>query len=212
MPHQPLSFFERILDILRRNDAHTAASRFTDAIVRLSRTDDDIGDLLQELRSGAAGVSSQMIADIVAPAPLERTHAVLSDCDRIAEAYRAAAPFARSRSRRLEGRLFEPFIFENGWTISAQGDRAGYACEPRERLHLQEQYRALEVIVYAPDRDVVDPKDLGLSDALIAKFSSSGADDLAIGARLDWADIAELTAAVRIAPRLRARHETEIEP
>ena len=128
--------------------------------------------------------------------------------DRIAAASSTSSSTSGQSPRSLEERLFAPVIFENGWSISAQADRAGYACSPRERLPYLEDYDALEVVVYAPDRDYVDPADLGLSGDLLNKFSPTCEDGPHVGANLTWSDVADLAEAVGAMPA----PDTEMEP
>ena len=52
--------------------------------------------------------------------------------------------------RTLEDRLFPILNEVMGWEISAQADRAGYACSPREKLDALESYETVEVLIRSP--------------------------------------------------------------
>lgn len=52
--------------------------------------------------------------------------------------------------RTLEDRLFPILNEALGWEISAQADRAGYACSPREKLDSLESYETVEVLIRSP--------------------------------------------------------------
>lgn len=74
-------------------------------------------------------------------------------------------------SRTEDGRLFPSETFPNGWRISAQADAAGYACAPKQRLDALEDYDSVEVVIYGPENWPVDPRRLGLPDAIAENFT-----------------------------------------
>lgn len=98
--------------------------------------------------------------------------------------------------RTLEDRLFPPFTFDNGWSLSAQADKAGYACAPRERLEHLEDYDSLECVIYGPDEDPIDISGLKISSAIRDKFSPSCDGGVFVGAFLTLAEVSELRSAI----------------
>lgn len=132
--------------------------------------------------------------------------------DEIAAAFRAAVPTSMRSYRTWEGRLFPPMVFPNGWALSIQGDAAGYACRPRARLDVLQEYEEVEVVVYTKDQGFVAPDSLGLSEGLLAKFSPACEAGPYIGANLNWADIGELFETVRAMPALDPDPDPEFEP
>lgn len=98
--------------------------------------------------------------------------------------------------RTVESRLFPAWETDMGWSLSAQADRAGYACSPRERLDRLEDYRTVEVAIFKEGLRVVDPAGLDLPAGILAKFEPPGAGGPAIGAHLTGEEVAEVRQAL----------------
>jgi len=203
--HHGPRFIDRVDDILIGTGKNEASVLLGLALSAASDEEDcNYPAFCDDLRGKASAEMSA--ADLEEVLRKARVSATVSEAqmeqwiEDVAAAFRAASIAAGQSARTLEGRLFQPMIFDNGWSISAQGDKAGYACKPREHLPLQEDYDAFEVVVYAPDRDYVDPADLGLTATTLIKFEPTCADGPHVGANLTWAEIAELAEAVRAMP------------
>lgn len=84
--------------------------------------------------------------------------------------------------RTLEGgRLFPAETFANGWSLSIQADKIGYACSPRERYDTIEEYETVEIIIYGPPNYRTRLTDFGLSTELQERFVGHEAEN-----RLYW--------------------------
>ncbi|WP_027234376.1 hypothetical protein [Leisingera caerulea] len=112
-----------------------------------------------------------------------------------------SALMAQRTLRDEDGRLFPVIEFDNGWTMSLQGDKAGYACEPRQKLEALQDYRTLEVMISAPSLTPVDPARLGLPATVLEKFTPTSQDGPHLGLYMNWADIAALSEAVSLASK-----------
>ncbi|MCW3783010.1 hypothetical protein [Defluviimonas salinarum] len=104
--------------------------------------------------------------------------------------------------RSLDGRIFPAIEIGGGWSLSLQGDSAGYACRPRERLATLEEYDLLEGVIYGPGGETVDPARLGLPFAVRTKFTDARDDGPSIGTHLDWSDIHEIRISLEQARRV----------
>lgn len=113
--------------------------------------------------------------------------------------------------RTLEERLFPAEDFGQGWSLSLQGDKAGYACVPRERLEHLEDYEQLEGVIYGPGDAPVSIADLGLPARTAKKFEESHSGGVAVGAKLTWDDINEIKIAISYEVERAARQETVME-
>ncbi|MBW3243427.1 hypothetical protein KUV57_12205 [Epibacterium sp. DP7N7-1] len=203
--HHGTRFINRVDDILTGTGKNEASALFGLALsAAIDEPTGSYSDLCEDLRSKSSrDIAASDLDKLLRKAPVSDT--VVEDqmelwIEQVAAAFRAASIAAGLSARTLEERLFQPMEFNNGWCISAQGDQAGYACKPRDHLDFLEDYEELEIVVYAPDRDYVDPIDLGLTSSTLAKFNSYCADGPHIGANLTWAEIAELADAVRAMP------------
>jgi hypothetical protein len=72
-----------------------------------------------------------------------------------------------------EGRLFSVSVPYEGWSISAQADKAGYQCSPKERLPHLEDYVSVEVAIYGPADHRVDLDAFELPSSITEKFDLS---------------------------------------
>lgn len=79
--------------------------------------------------------------------------------------------FEISNVRRIAeaGRLFPNIEIGAGWSVSAQADRAGYGCTPRDRLPRLDSYEKVEVLIRGP-MAIVDAHNLGLPEDLAVFF------------------------------------------
>lgn len=111
--------------------------------------------------------------------------------------------------RTFEGRLFPAEDFGQGWSLSLQGDKAGYACAPRERLEHLEDYDQLEGVIYGPGDAPVSIADLGLPARTAAKFEETYSGGVAVGAKLTWDDINEIKIAISYEVERAARREAD---
>lgn len=84
-----------------------------------------------------------------------------------------AAEKTASTGRSIDERLFASMTFENGFSMSLQGDTHGYACHPRERLAKVSDYDSLEVVIYHDDVEAVDVRHLGLPPEIVEKFAEN---------------------------------------
>ncbi|WP_315922821.1 hypothetical protein [Mesorhizobium sp. SP-1A] len=94
-------------------------------------------------------------------------------------------------SRTLEnGRLFPPMIWDHGWSLSIQADKAGYQCSPKKRLDTLEEYETVEVKIDGPHGTTVDPYTMQMPDDVKAKFPVLEiGDGPSIGGNLTWEDV-----------------------
>jgi hypothetical protein len=95
-----------------------------------------------------------------------------------------------------DGRLFPSEEFESGWSISAQADKAGYQCTPRDKLETLEAYEAVEVLIRGPEAWPIDARSIGLPESLAARFSTVDDGSPAIAGNVTHAELAEIRAAV----------------
>jgi hypothetical protein len=95
------------------------------------------------------------------------------------------------------GRLFPPFSWDTGWSLSLQADAAGYACTPRIRLDRLEEYETVEGVITGPFPHPVDPETLGLPEHVSALFTRlEPGSGPAIGQNLSWSDVEQVFAAL----------------
>lgn len=101
-----------------------------------------------------------------------------------------------SKTSRINDRLFPAKTWDHGWSLSLQGDKHGYRCEPGEHLQFLEDYASLEVVIYGPFGMEVDPTTMGIPEHVVAKFTPLEGHGPSLGCRLTWSDIAEVEAAI----------------
>jgi catechol 2,3-dioxygenase-like lactoylglutathione lyase family enzyme len=92
------------------------------------------------------------------------------------------------------GRLFPVIDIGNGWTLSLQADKAGYACSPKARLDKIEDYDRVEAHIDGPNQVRVDPSELGLPQPVARKFYTPATGLPPIGGELTWDDVEVLRA------------------
>jgi len=114
-----------------------------------------------------------------------------------------------ARGRTFEGRLFEAIDIGDGFSLSLQGDLAGYACTPRARLPHLEDYEALGGVIYGPGALPVDIDALGLPERTSAKFQETYHGGVSVGANLTWDDINEIIYFVGLEAESIARQQIE---
>jgi hypothetical protein len=98
--------------------------------------------------------------------------------------------------RTVEGRLFPSRKFDGGWSISLQGDKAGYQCFPRCAFDTLEEYDAVEAAIYGPFPHTVDIRTLGLPGSITSKFPDIDSGHPCIGGNLNWAEVALIETAL----------------
>lgn len=100
-------------------------------------------------------------------------------------------------TKRINGRLFPAITWDHGWSLSLQGDKNGYHCEPKERLETLEEYTSLECVIYGPFNEDVDPSTLDLPETVVRKFVPIEMSAPSIGVMLTWGDIEIIKRAIQ---------------
>lgn len=98
--------------------------------------------------------------------------------------------------REIHDRLFPNMDLGNGWSLSLQGDKDGYACYPKQRFKTVEEYDAVEVMVSAPFDHPIDFTTLGIPADVLSKFQFADDHSYAIGCNLRWDDIEALKTSI----------------
>ena len=107
---------------------------------------------------------------------------------------------ALERDDRLFPAVFLAETAEGRWIVSAQGDRAGYDCLPRERLARLGDYAELEVMVTSPWAGEPDLEAIGVPPAIAERMRSTDFHPLIAG-RLAAGEIDMLVEAISNAVR-----------
>ena len=102
----------------------------------------------------------------------------------------------RRTAKDVEGRLFPHEEFPNGWALSLQADNLGYACSPKERLDVLEDYATVEARITGPFPHEVDPRTIGLPAEVAEKFTDIYESGVALGLNMTWADVEALRKAI----------------
>jgi len=98
------------------------------------------------------------------------------------------------------GRLFPPRVWDTGWSLSLQADKAGYACSPRRRFDRLEDYDTVEAMISGPFAQPVDVFTLGLPEDVAAKFTPlTDGWSVPLGLNLTRDDVAAIHAAIDLA-------------
>lgn len=100
-------------------------------------------------------------------------------------------------TRDIDDRLFPSAVWDHGWSLSLQGDKAGYQCSPAERLPHLEDYDTVEGVIYGPFAAPVDISTLEMPAATQEKFTPLGdGNGPSIGQHLTKQDIAAVKEAI----------------
>lgn len=89
-------------------------------------------------------------------------------------------------------------VWDHGWMLSIQADKAGYQCSPKKRLETLEEYDTVEVKIDGPHGMVVDPHTMEFPIEVAAKFphlETGGGPS--IGGNLTWTDVEAVIDAIR---------------